>query len=256
MKHIKFLILFLLVLISPAFLKAEMDGVTQSSSELKLYGLNYSPYVRKALSSLYYMNVDFTFVESPSVSLAARIGFELDPEYIEASYPLGKIPALMHGNFGIADSQVIIRYVEKITKEASIHPEDSKEFARVLFLEKYADTEMGSTTTEIFRQLFRKSQPQDQDKYNQAKEELVSHLDYIEEQLLKSPHTYLASQDPSVADFAIIHHFVSLLLVNETIDPNNYPQIDQYLRHMFTLDAVQRALPEAEKEDILKAMSR
>jgi hypothetical protein len=75
----------------------------RKSQAMILYGSSMSPYVRKVLA----------FAGEKEIELDVRpigIGSE-DPEFRKAS-PFGKMPALVDGDFGLADSSAIIHYLE------------------------------------------------------------------------------------------------------------------------------------------------
>ena len=73
-----------------------------------VYGSSLSPFVRKVLAFAAEKGIE---VESRPVGLGSE-----DPEFREAS-PFGKMPALVDGDYCLADSSAIIHYLE------ALHPE-------------------------------------------------------------------------------------------------------------------------------------
>ncbi len=86
----------------------------------------------------------------PKVLLEARN--ELVPESFDKISPLGKIPALQIGNWGIADSSVICAFIEKeFSDSKSLYPKEPKKLAEALWFEHYADT---TFTEVVYKKIF------------------------------------------------------------------------------------------------------
>jgi glutathione S-transferase len=96
----------------------------------KLLGAFGSPFVRKAYVALTEKGISF---EHEQV-----IPFGVSPEYRKIS-PLGKIPAYQDGDKTLADSSVIIAYLEKIHPLPALYPSDPYDYARALWFEEFGD---------------------------------------------------------------------------------------------------------------------
>jgi len=95
-----------------------------------LYGALGSPFVRKAIVALTEKGIAYD--HDPVVPFAPTA------EYLKIS-PLGKIPAFRDGDRTLADSSVIIAYLERTHPEPSLYPNDPYEYARALWFEEFGD---------------------------------------------------------------------------------------------------------------------
>ena len=95
-----------------------------------LYGSFGSPFVRKVAVALGEKSIAYD--HDPIVP------FGLNLEYRKIS-PLGKIPAFRDGDRTLADSSVIIAYLERIHPEPPLYPSDPYDYARSLWYEEYGD---------------------------------------------------------------------------------------------------------------------
>ena len=88
-----------------------------------LYGALGSPFVRKAIVALTEKGIVYDHEQV--------VPFGPNPEYRKIS-PLGKIPAFRDGDRTLADSSVIIAYLERTHPEPPLYPQDAYEYARAL----------------------------------------------------------------------------------------------------------------------------
>jgi len=95
-----------------------------------LYGSFGSPFVRKVVVALGEKGIAFD--HDPVVP------FGPNPGYRKIS-PLGKIPAFRDGDRTLADSSVIIAYLERTHPLPTLYPSDPYEYARALWFEEYGD---------------------------------------------------------------------------------------------------------------------
>src|SRR4030095_356298 len=106
-----------------------------------LYGSTMSPFVRKV------------------VAYAAEKGLELelkpialgdpDPEFRAAS-PFRKMPALVDGDYKLADSSAIIHYLEAKYPEPELIPAEPRARCRTIWFDAVADTILVSCGARIF----------------------------------------------------------------------------------------------------------
>ncbi|WP_414900322.1 glutathione S-transferase family protein [Sphingomonas flavalba] len=110
-----------------------------------LYGASLSPFVRKVL----------IFGAEKGIAIERKsIGpGDADPDFRRAS-PFGKIPALVDGDFALADSTAIVAYLEAKYPEPSMTPVDPRDRARVVWLEEFADTILSPAGLAVFFNMF------------------------------------------------------------------------------------------------------
>ena len=99
-----------------------------------LYGSSMSPFVRKVLA----------FAGEKGMELEVRpIGIaDQSPDFREAS-PFGKMPALVDGDFKLADSSAICHYLEALHPEPALIPSEPRQRGRVIWFDEFADTILG-----------------------------------------------------------------------------------------------------------------
>lgn len=217
------IILACLTLSSPVFAK---EGI-------QVWGIKASPYVRKVLLTLEHKKIPYTLNETLPKKLLDATKTQGDPEFFTAS-PLGKIPAIKDGDFSLADSSVIISYLEKKYPEHSLYPKDSKKLALSLWFEKYADTVLNDVIHQkIFFERFVKPEvlqiPSDENVVASAlKGELPTIFDYLEKELSKNGGAWLVGDELTIGDIGVATHFVSLRLSDVQIDKARWPHLFNY----------------------------
>jgi len=124
--------------------------------ELFLYAetLYISPYVFSSYVALREKGVAFDVVEVPLIS-----GAHLQPDYASASVT-GRVPALQHGGFRLAESSAIAEYLEELfppPEYARLLPESVRDRARARQLMAWLRSDLGalrderSTVTMFYR---------------------------------------------------------------------------------------------------------
>jgi len=189
-----------------------------------LYGSTMSPFVRKV------------------AAFAAEKGIELDlqptgfpnptPEFRAAS-PFGKMPALVDGDYMLADSSAIIHYLEAKFPEPELIPADPRERGRTIWFDEYADTLLFACGAKMFfnrivapRFLGREG---DLDVADAAeRDELPPLLDYLEGVIPDSG--YLVGDRLTLADIAVAGPFANLAHCGVAIAAANYPKVTAYVR--------------------------
>jgi glutathione S-transferase len=61
---------------------------------------------------------------------AVRPGDHRKPEYL-ARHPFGRVPALEHGDFGLYETQAMLRYVDRVLPGAGLTPADARAAAKM-----------------------------------------------------------------------------------------------------------------------------
>lgn len=106
-----------------------------------LFGSSMSPFVRKVLA----------FASEKGIELELRaMGLgSSDPDFLRAS-PLRKMPALMDGDYTLADSSAIVQYLESLHPAPEMIPADPRERGTVIWLEEWADTVLFGCGAKMF----------------------------------------------------------------------------------------------------------
>src|SRR5690606_19805960 len=116
-------------------------SVTSRSLVMILYGASFSPFVRKVL--MYASERGITLDHKP-------VSPHADNEQFKAASPLGKIPALVDGDYCLADSTAIINYLEAKFPAHPLLPPEPKARGKAVWYEEFADTVMFPVGTVMF----------------------------------------------------------------------------------------------------------
>lgn len=100
---------------------------------LTVIGSPVSPYVRKVLAVLALKGLDF--------EIDPVVAFYTDDRFTELN-PLRRIPLLVDGDAVIADSSVIVQYLEEGRPEPTVLPATPVERARARWIEEVSDSRM------------------------------------------------------------------------------------------------------------------
>lgn len=91
--------------------------------DFTIYGIPGSPYVRAALLALEEKGARYRVSAVAPDSLRS-------PEHL-SRHPFGRIPALVHGNFRLYETQAIVRYIDRVIPSPSLTPADLLAAARM-----------------------------------------------------------------------------------------------------------------------------
>jgi glutathione S-transferase len=194
-----------------------------------LYGSSMSPYVRKV------------------IAFATEKGIELDvqptgigdpnPEFREAS-PFGKMPALVDGDYRLADSSAIIHYLEALQPKPELIPADPRLRGRCIWYEEFADTILTGCGVKMFfnrivAPVFLK-RPGDLAAADAAeRDELPKVLDYVES-IAPEGEGFLLGGRLTLADIAVAGPFANLRHVKVEVDTKRWPKTAAYVERILS----------------------
>jgi len=213
---------------------------------LKIYGIPFSPFVRKVHWALAHKEVEFESI--PTMPRDSSENFR-------ALSPLGKIPVLQDDDFSVPDSSIILRYLDAKFPQNSLYPSDAQDNAFVSWLEEFADTKLVEGCSVFFRERFvnpkMMNKPTDESAIDDAAANLMPPLlVYLESTVAESG--YFCGDALSVADLSITSAFVNAQYGDYQVDKTTYPKLAGYIERAIQSPLVQDQM---EKEQtILKAM--
>ena len=188
-----------------------------------LYGSTMSPYVRKVAA--------FAAEKGIEVELRPTRLADPDPDFRAAS-PFGKMPALVDGDYKLADSSAIIHYLEAKQPDPALIPAEPQLRGRTIWFEEFADTILFACGAKMFfnrivapRFLGRDGYPDAADKAE--REELPPILDYLEGVIPDSG--YLVADRLTLADIAVAGPFANLRHCDVAIDEARFPRLTAYV---------------------------
>ena len=191
-----------------------------------LYGSTMSPFVRKVTTFAAEKGVD---LELKPTRLA-----DDNPEFRAAS-PFGKMPALVDGDYSLADSSAICHYLEAKHPEPALIPADPRERGKVVWFDEFADTVLFDCGRKMFfnrivapRFLGREGDLEVADRAE--REELPPVLDYLES--VVRPDGYLVGNELTLADIAVASPFANLEHCGVTLDRGRHGKVIAYVERI------------------------
>jgi glutathione S-transferase len=187
---------------------------------LKIYGALLSPFVRKVRCVLTEKQVAY--------ELVATNPFDKSGDFLRRS-PLGRIPALEdEQGRALADSTVIVEYLEERFPNPALFPRDPYDRARVRWFDEYADGGMApSLTAKVFFQRVISARVIkggcDEAIVQSALKELPTFLTYLEGEL--RGHQYLVAGTFTLADVSVACQLVNLRHAGVEVDAAQFPTV-------------------------------
>lgn len=185
-----------------------------------LYGASISPFVRKVL--MFAAEKGITLDHKPVTPHA-------DDERFKAASPLGKIPALVDGDYTLADSTAIVTYLEAKFPAHPLIPLEAKARGKAIWYEEFADTVIFPVGTVLFlnRVLLPKVRniPGDSARADEMAKQLPALFSYLENVVTPG---FLVGDSLSIGDIAITSMLVNLSYSGGEIDAAQYPQLAAY----------------------------
>lgn len=194
-----------------------------------LYGSSMSPFVRKVIA---YASEKGLEIEVRPVGIADQ-----NPDFRSAS-PFGKMPALVDGDFRLADSTAIIHYLEAKHPEPALIPSDPELRGRCIWFEEFADTILAGCGAKMFYNrvvapLFLKREGDLAAAEAAERDELPKVLDYVES-VAPEGEGWLAGDRLTLADLAVASPFANLMHLKIELDPARYPRTIAYTRRILS----------------------
>lgn len=187
-----------------------------------LFGISVSPFARKVL--MYAAEKGITLDHRP-------VGPTSDDPLFLAASPLKKIPALVDGDYTLADSTAIVTYLEAKYPANPLIPLEPKARGKAIWFEEYADTVMFPQATIIF--VNRVVLP----KLRKAAGDYAK-ADEVEAKQIPPLFAYLESVTPAqgflvgdsltIGDIAVTCILINLDHCGTRIDATKYPRLAAY----------------------------
>nr|WP_294851630.1 glutathione S-transferase family protein [uncultured Sphingomonas sp.] len=193
-----------------------------------LFGSTFSPFVRKVV---------FFAAEKGMVMdiVPTRLGDD-NPQFRKAS-PFGKMPALIDGDYHLADSSAIVQYLEARQPDPVLIPTEARKRGTTIWWDEFGDTILMTAGRKLFfnrivAPLFLQREGNLDEADAAERDELPPLLGYLEGQV--PDDGYLVGDDFSLADIAVASPFVNLRHANYHVDETRYPRLSAYLRRILS----------------------
>jgi len=185
-----------------------------------IYGSSLSPYVRKVLA--------FAAEKGIDLELQGTGMPNYSPEYLAAS-PFRKMPALVDGDYTLADSSAIIHYLEAKHPEPALIPAEPRARGKVIWFDEFSDTIFTACGAKMFfnrivapRFLGREGDLAAAD--TAEREELPPILDYLEG-VVPDAGGYLVGNSITLADISVASPFANLAHLDCKIDTARHGRV-------------------------------
>ena len=209
-----------------------------------IYGVPLSIHVRKVIIAALEKRLEHR--------VETVFPFDPPPGWRDLS-PTGKIPALQHGELTLADSSVIVAYLEKRFPELPLNPSDPAQYARALWFEEYVDSQIAPDVIGLFHQqvlgpMLHKREPDPAVVHRLLNEDLPPKFDYLEASL---EGEFFAGERLSVADITLASDLTIFHYLGFTLDAARHPNLLAHFQRMLGRESFRTALaaeqPFAEK---------
>lgn len=215
--------------------------------KLELWGVPESPFVRKVMNVLFFKKVEFIHHKILPQVLLEATGQKVPQAFLQAS-PLGKVPAMSFEGGTVADSAVIVAFLEKREPRYPVYPGEEKDFVRALWLEKYADTRMTEVVQRLFieqvvKPFILKKASNEEKVQSLLTNELPGILSYLDNWLRQEKETFLVGGKLTIADFAVFNHLLSLQVAKVPWKNKGYSYLENYFDHMSNEKVISQAIP-------------
>ncbi|KAL3839456.1 hypothetical protein ACJIZ3_024047 [Penstemon smallii] len=213
-------------------------------AEVKLFGCWYSRFSWRVEMALKLKGVEYEFIDE-DLSNKSPLLLKYNPIH-------KKVPVLLHNGKPIAESSVIIEYIDETWEGPSILPQDPYERAMARFWVKFIDEKCGVAMWKAF------SSPGEEGE--KAIEEAAQLLKYLEEEI--KGKKFFGGENIGLVDisanfigywFGIIQKIVGLELLTKEKYPNLCEWIDGYINHSFIKDNLP---PKDKMTEAFKAYAR
>ena len=162
---------------------------------LKLYNYPDCPFCQKVRVVLEEKDLEYE-----TVLVDLRKQDQKAPEFLQLN-PYGKVPVLVDDDTVVYDSTIIIEYLDEEYPIPALLPEDdSQQRAKARLLEDYCDNSFIPPTTMLLAQALRAEGDRDDQRVEQAREELRRCLYFLREHL--DGNKFLVGDEFSLADAA------------------------------------------------------
>lgn len=194
-----------------------------------LYGSSMSPFVRKVIA----------FAAEKSIALDLQpVGFgDPNPDFRKAS-PFGKMPALVDGEYHLADSSAIVHYLEAKHPDPELVPREARRRGKCIWFEEFADTMLAGCGGRMFfnrivAPIFLKREGDLATADAAEREELPKLLDYLES-VAPGNDAYLVGDGLTLADLAVAAPFANLQHMKVELDEDRWPKTVAFTRRMLS----------------------
>ncbi|KAL8121900.1 glutathione S-transferase U7-like isoform X2 [Apium graveolens] len=203
----------------------------ENSEELKLLGFWVSPFVARVEWVLGLKGIkDYVYVEEDVLYNKSPLLLQLNPVH-------KKVPVLVHKGKPIAESEVIVKYIDETWKNYPLLPQDPYEKARILSFAKFGDT----LYADAFKAMWSRGEEQEK-----VVKSTIEELQKIEEEI--KGRKFFGGESLGYLDIAL--GWISYLLpiweevaFIKIFDPIKFPGIALWAENFLSHPVIKEKLP-------------
>lgn len=205
--------------------------------DVKLLGFWSSPYVHRVIWALKLKGISYDYIEQDRFNKSELL-LQSNPVY-------KKVPVLLHGGKAIAESPVILEYIEETWPDTPLLPKDVYDRAVARFWIKYADDVIKSVTAPFFQAF-----EDEQEKANTIQKALET-LEVLEDQGLGDKNFFggnnIGLVDISYGVLGIWLEGLEEIVGIKLIEASNLPRLQAWLQRFKQIPVIKDNLPNYEK---------
>ncbi|XP_015897031.1 probable glutathione S-transferase [Ziziphus jujuba] len=222
------------------------------AEEVKVFGVWGSPFSRRVEIALKLKGVDYEYVEE-DLSNKSSLLLKYNPVH-------KKVPAFVHNGKAIAESQVILEYIDETWKNSPILPKDPYDRAQARFWARFIDEKCMSALWKAFwKHSYNWEVVSSRhhgetllgcEDHEKAKEEAKEHLKTLENEL--KDKKFFGGETVGLVD--IVGNFIAYWLPRiqeasgvELLTEEKYPRLYQWIHEFENHDVVKEKLPPSDK---------
>jgi glutathione S-transferase len=218
-------------------------------SDILLHGAAGSPFVRKVRIVLSEKGLAYDHVQTiPVTDPPPGLPFPGITAELRAHTPLRKIPFARVGDRWLADSSVIVAYLDRLYPSPPIYPSGPWDYARALWFQKYIDD---GAYPKLFGTIFVErvlapmlfNRPTDQAIVDKAMaEDLPAIYGYLDTEI--GSRRFLVGERFTIADATVASFFLAMQQADAAPDPNRWPNLTRYIQEQHARPTIARLIEE------------